>query len=152
MTKATTIRQGNQMDMPAVLALIHELAEFENALAEVRSTVSDLTFDWSNGWFELLVAEDDAKNIIGMAMYHKAYSSWKGKMIYLDDLIVKSEWRGRGIGSVLLNTLINVAQTSQVNLIKWQVLDWNDSAVSFYEKLGVVIERDWWNCKYHLTK
>jgi GNAT superfamily N-acetyltransferase len=151
MKTTTKIRQGNKLDMPAILALIQELAEFENALSEVSNTIPDLTLDFSNGWFEVLVAEDDTKNIIGMAMYHKAYSSWKGKMIYLDDLIVKSEWRGKGIGNALLNTLVNLAQNRHVNLIKWQVLDWNDSAVSFYEKLGVIIEKDWWNCKYHLN-
>jgi GNAT superfamily N-acetyltransferase len=149
MISSTTIRKGNQLDMPSVLDLIRELAEFENALPEVSNTVSDLIEDWTNDWFEILVAENENKNIVGMAMYHKAYSSWKGRMIYLDDLIVKSDWRGKGIGTALLKELITNADSSKANLIKWQVLDWNESAVSFYEKMGVIIERDWWNCKYY---
>jgi GNAT superfamily N-acetyltransferase len=142
------IRKGCLDDLNQVMDLIKELAKFEHASEQVINTAQSLTDDWKAGWFELLIASDLQEQVIGMALYHKAYSTWKGKMLYLDDLVVKEPYRGRGIGGALLLALQKEAHNCGASLIKWQVLDWNKNAISLYQKLGATIEKDWWNCKW----
>jgi GNAT superfamily N-acetyltransferase len=146
--KDWSIRAGTEPDLEAVMALIHELAEYEKAPHEVINTHGDLVQDWQKGWYQILVAVHSDGEILGMALYHKAYSTWKGKMLYLDDLVVKAPFRNKGIGKALLLALRNEARNQDVHLIKWQVLDWNEPAVHMYERLGVQFDKGWWNCKW----
>jgi GNAT superfamily N-acetyltransferase len=141
------IREGNAADMPAIMELIKELADYEKALNEVKNTPETLKNDFSNGWFSTLVAEVPEDHIVGMALYHPAYSTWKGKMWYLDDLVVTSQWRKMGVGKALLDHLLKKADKAGVSLIKWQVLEWNEPAIRFYEKYPVSFDKEWWNCK-----
>tara|TARA_R110000868_G_scaffold198614_4_gene445209 strand:+ start:1024 stop:1473 length:450 start_codon:yes stop_codon:yes gene_type:complete len=143
------IRLGRENDMPALLALIKELAEYERAAEQVENTEAQLLADWQAGWFEFLVAELQGE-VVGISLYYKRYSTWKGTCFYLEDLYVKPELRGQGIGLDLLKETAKTAKKAGANRLDWQVIDWNTPAVDFYKKLGADIETEWWNCKLDL--
>lgn len=138
------IRKGTQDDMPSVLALIKELAIFEKEPHAVVVTVDDLLRDGfsENPLFHTFVAEINNK-IVGMALYYYRYSTWKGKTIHLEDLIVKEEMRGTGVGFELYSQIIKQGKTDKVRRIEWNVLDWNTPAIEFYNKSGARILEDW---------
>jgi GNAT superfamily N-acetyltransferase len=142
------IRKGRADDFDQVIELINELARFENASDEVINSAKSLKDDWEKGWFDFFIAEDTNAEVVGMALFHKAYSTWKGKMLYLDDIVVKEPFRGRGIGSALMYALHEEAVNCGASVIKWQVLDWNKNALKLYQKLGATVETNWWNCKW----
>jgi len=139
-----TIRQGEKADMPEVLALITELAVFEKEPDAVVVTVADLERDGfsENPLFHTFVAEIDGK-IIGMALFYYRYSTWKGKTIHLEDLIVKENFRGSGAGFALYSEIIKKGKKDSVRRIEWNVLDWNVQAIQFYEKSGAKVHKDW---------
>lgn len=132
--------------MNAVHQLVKELAIYEKAPLEVNTTVKDYQRDLEDNWFEVILAIDGS-DIVGMALYYTSYSTWKGRMIYLEDLIVTSAYRRQGIGLELLNRLEQVAKEKEAKLLKWQVLDWNTPAIDFYKSIDVIIETEWYNCK-----
>ena len=138
------IRKGEKADMPEVLAMITELAVFEKEPDAVVVTVSDLERDGfsENPLFHTFIAEING-NIIGMALYYYRYSTWKGKTIHLEDLIVKEQFRGSGAGFALYSEIIKQGQKDNVRRIEWNVLDWNQPAIDFYEKSGARILPDW---------
>ncbi|WP_298397763.1 GNAT family N-acetyltransferase [Flavobacterium sp.] len=138
------IRKGISQDMPSVLALIKELAIFEKEPDAVVVTVDDLIRDGfaENPLFHTFVAEVD-NEIIGIALYYYRYSTWKGKTIHLEDLIVKEEKRGTGAGFALYSEIIAQGKRDNVRRIEWNVLDWNTPAVEFYKKSGAKILDDW---------
>jgi GNAT superfamily N-acetyltransferase len=140
------IRAAQLRDVPHMHALMYELAVYENAPEAVAATVEEYETDFSNGLFEGFVAEVDGK-IVGMTLYFMMYSSWKGKMLYLDDFVVTEDYRRFGIGQMLYDTFLAEAQKRGCRLAKWQVLDWNDPAIRFYEKNNAEIEKGWWNVK-----
>ena len=144
------IRPAQLSDVPSMHALMYELAVYENAPEAVATTVEEYEIDFSNGLFEGFVAEADGQ-IVGMTLYFMAYSSWKGKMLYLDDFVVTEDFRRFGIGQMLYDTFLDEAQKRGCRLAKWQVLDWNDPAIRFYEKNNAEIEKGWWNVKKMLT-
>ena len=147
------IREGQKEDMPAVLSLIKELAAFEKEPEAVIITVDDLIRDGfgENPLFHTFVASinDDSKNskqteqIVGVALYYYRYSTWKGRTIHLEDLIVKEKMRGSGIGKALYKEVIAQGKKDNVNRIEWAVLDWNTTAIDFYEKSGAKVLKDW---------
>jgi GNAT superfamily N-acetyltransferase len=139
------IRKGTQNDMPAVLDLIKELAIFEKEPDAVVVTVDDLIRDGfnENPLFYTFVAEIDNK-IIGIALYYYRYSTWKGKTIHLEDLIVKESMRGTGAGFALYSEIIKQGKKDNVRRIEWAVLDWNQNAIAFYEKSGAKVLKDWY--------
>jgi len=130
--------------MPAVLALITELAVFEKEPDAVVVTVSDLERDGfsENPLFHTFIAEKD-NEIVGMALYYYRYSTWKGKTIHLEDLIVKEKMRGAGLGFALYSEIIKQGKKDGVRRIEWNVLDWNTPAIDFYEKSGARVLKDW---------
>lgn len=138
------IRKGRVEDMPRVLELIQELATFEKQPAAVQVTVSDLERDGfgTNPLFQVLVAELDGE-IPGIALFYNRYSTWKGKTIHLEDLIVSEKYRGSGIGMKLYEAVMAEAKSQNVRRVEWNVLDWNTPAISFYEKTGAVVFKDW---------
>jgi GNAT superfamily N-acetyltransferase len=138
------IRPAIPTDMPAVLGLITELAIFEKEPDAVVVTVDDLVRDGfgDNPLFQCIVAEVDEK-IQGMALYYNRYSTWKGKTIHLEDLIVTEQARGTGIGMALYKEIIREGKRQNVRRIEWNVLDWNTPAISFYEKTGANVLPDW---------
>lgn len=138
------IRKGIQKDMPAVLDLIKQLATFEKEPEAVVVTVDDLVRDGfgKNPLFYTFVAEIENK-IIGIALYYYRYSTWKGKTIHLEDLIVKEENRGSGAGFALYSEIIMQGKKDNVRRIEWNVLDWNTPAIEFYKKSGAKVLDDW---------
>ncbi|HLP64301.1 GNAT family N-acetyltransferase [Flavobacterium sp.] len=138
------IRKGTPNDMPAVLDLIKELAIFEKEPDAVVVTVDDLIRDGfgENPLFHTFVAETNG-SIIGIALYYYRYSTWKGKTIHLEDLIVKENQRGTGAGFALYSEIIAQGKRDNVRRIEWNVLDWNTPAIEFYKKTGAKILDDW---------
>ena len=138
------IRKATKNDMPSVLELIQELATFEKEPDAVVVTVADLVRDGfsENPLFQCFVAEVDGK-IIGMALFYYRYSTWKGKTIHLEDLIVKESKRGTGAGFALYKEIIKQGKAKNVRRIEWNVLDWNTPAINFYEKSGAKVLGDW---------
>jgi GNAT superfamily N-acetyltransferase len=138
------IRKGRIEDMPAVLDLIKELATFEKEPHAVVVTVNDLERDGFGvkPLFHTFIAEENDE-IVGMALYYYRYSTWKGKTIHLEDLIVKEEKRGAGLGFKLYSEVIAQGKYDGVRRIEWNVLDWNTPAIDFYEKSGAKIYKDW---------
>lgn len=144
------IRKGEINDMKAVLALIQELADFEKEPDAVLITVDDLIRDGfcANPLFSVFVAEVDlesnnTKEIVGIALYYYRYSTWKGKTLHLEDLVVRESMRGTGVGYALYSEIIKQAKKDQVKRIDWNVLDWNTPAIEFYEKTGANVLQEW---------
>ena len=138
------IRKATKNDMPSVLELIQELATFEKEPDAVVVTVDDLVRDGfsENPLFQCFVAEEE-NEIVGMALYYYRYSTWKGKTIHLEDLIVKESKRGTGAGFALYKEIIKQGKAENVRRIEWNVLDWNTPAIDFYEKSGAKVLGDW---------
>lgn len=143
------IRKGIASDMMAVHDLVCELALFEKAPEQVITNpeilVQDGFGDRDN--FRVLVAETNDKEIIAIALYYIAYSTWKGRMVFLDDLVVREHYRGKGIGRKLMNALFEVCKEENVKQMRWQVLDWNVDAIQFYESIGAIVDKEWYTCK-----
>ncbi len=142
------IRKGNKEDIPGIFKLINELALFEKAPEEVTNTISSMEEDGfgQNPIFDFYVAETDSE-IVGMALYFVKYSTWKGKGLYLDDLIVTERMRGKGIGQKLFDAYISEAKKIEAKQVQCQVLDWNTPSIDIYKKLCSSIEAEWWDCK-----
>ena len=146
------IRKGQPEDMGAVLGLIQELAVFEKEPDAVLVTVEDLVRDGfgPKPLFNVFVAEIDSENnsnskeIVGIALYYYRFSTWKGKTIHLEDLVVKESMRGTGLGYALYSEIIKQGKKDQVRRVEWNVLDWNTPAIDFYEKSGAKVLRDWY--------
>ena len=138
------IRKGEKKDMKAVLDLIQELATFEKEPNAVVVTAADLERDGfnENPLFHTFVVEVNGE-IVGMALYYYRYSTWKGKTIHLEDLIVKEKMRGSGLGFALYSEIIAQGKRDNVRRIEWNVLDWNTPAIDFYIKSGARILDDW---------
>ena len=138
------IRRGTPSDMVSVLGLIQELAVFEKEPEAVVLTVEDLIRDGfsEKPLFHCFVAEVDSE-IIGIALYYYRYSTWKGKTIHLEDLIVKESSRGTGAGFALYSEIIHQGKRDNVRRIEWAVLDWNTPAIDFYKKTGAKVLDDW---------
>ena len=138
------IRKGEKKDMKAVHDLIQELATFEKEPDAVVVTVADLERDGFGDYplFHTFVAEVEDE-IVGIALYYYRYSTWKGKTIHLEDLIVKEKMRGSGLGFALYSKIIEQGKIDKVRRIEWAVLDWNTPAIDFYIKSGAKVLDDW---------
>ena len=139
------IRKGIPKDMQAVLDLIIELAIFEKEPNAVVVTLEDLVKDGfqEQPLFHTFIAEKD-NVIIGVALYYYRYSTWKGKTIHLEDLVVKESERGTGAGLALYSEIIKQGKKDKVRRIEWNVLDWNTNAINFYKKSGAKVLEDWY--------
>ena len=138
------IRKAERSDMVSVLDLIKELAEFEREPESVSINVDDLINDGfcDDPKFRCLVAEKN-KKVVGMALFYGRYSTWKGKTLHLEDLIVKKKFRGQGIGKELYKKFIEIAQNEGVRRAEWVALDWNIKAIKFYKNSGARVLNDW---------
>ncbi len=143
-----SIRKGVQQDLPQVLGLIKELAEYEKAPLEVTVSVADMERDGfgEHPIFQFFVAETEGK-IVGISLYYIKYSTWKGKCVFLEDIIVTEAYRKFGIGKKLFDEVVRVAKEMKVKRLEWQVLEWNEPAIQFYKKLNSHFDNEWINCK-----
>lgn len=142
-----TIRQGRKEDLPRVLELIKELAEYERAPHEVINTVKKMEIDGfgANPVYGFFVAEN-SHAIVGLSLYYWRYSTWKGKRLYLEDIVVTESERGQGAGKLLFDRTMEKALEEECTGMMWQVLDWNEPAINFYKKYGANLAQDWINC------
>lgn len=142
------IRKGTKADLPQTLELIRELALYEKAPEQVDNSVERMEIDGfgDKPVFDFFVAEK-GQDIKGIAIYYYRYSTWKGKSIYLEDLVVRESERGSGIGKKLLDAVVMEALATDSRQVTWQVLDWNEPAINFYKKLGAELDGEWINCR-----
>jgi GNAT superfamily N-acetyltransferase len=147
MNAMTTIREGTKADLPRVLELVRELAEFERAPDEVINTVEAMERDGfgPNPIFGFFVAETTG-GIVGLSLYYWRYSTWKGKRLYLEDIIVTESERGKGIGKLLFDRTLKHTLDTGCAGMTWQVLDWNEPAIDFYKKYGSKVSTEWYTC------
>ena len=141
------IRKGIKEDIPQVLDLVKELAEYENALDKVSNNVERMVKDGfgNNPVYNLFVAENN-NQVTGIAITFFRYSTWKGKVLYLEDLVIKNQDRRKGIGKKLFEGVIEFAKKENCVGLSLQVLDWNESAINFYKKYNVDFDDEWINC------
>ncbi len=143
------IREAKINDLPAIIDLVKELAVYEKEPEAVSANLEMYEKAFSEGVFEALVLEEGNK-ILGMALYYMTFSTWKGKMLYLEDFIISQEMRNKGLGQQLFDAFIAKAAEKGAILTKWQVLDWNKPAINFYLKNKAIIEKEWLNAKIYL--
>ena len=145
------LRKMTAADLPAVHNLVRELAIYEKAPENHTATVADYERDLAAGWFAGQVAVDDAsQEVLGMIFFYESYSTWRGRMLYLEDFVVRESERGRGIGAVLFEAFLEEARQRQCVLAKWQVLDWNEPAINFYKKYDALLDGEWLNGRIFL--
>jgi GNAT superfamily N-acetyltransferase len=142
------IRKGTKEDLPAALDLIKELALYEKAPHEVINTVQQMEIDGfgANPIFGFFVGENE-RGVVGISIYYWRYSTWKGKRLYLEDIVVTEKERGAGIGKLLFDRTMQHALDENCSGMMWQVLDWNEPAINFYKKYyQAKLDNEWINC------
>lgn len=144
-----TIRFAVQEDCERLLELIHELALYEKAPEEVTVKLEEFVEAGfgNNPVWKAFVAEREGQ-ILGFALYYVRYSTWKGCRLYLEDFIVTAEERGKGIGKILFERVMQEAREKGFNGMSWQVLDWNAPAINFYNKYQASLEAGWLNASF----
>jgi len=140
------IRRAREEDFPEVLLLIKELAAFEKAPEKVTNSIELMKKE--KDLFHCFVAETETREIVGMALYFYAYYTWVGKSLYLEDIYVKESFRKHKIGTALLRRIFEVAREENCKRVRWQVLNWNQSAIQMYKKSGAEIDDEWLNCNF----
>jgi len=146
-----TIRRAVKDDCARLLELIQELATYERAPDEVTVTLDHFTesgFGKQPVWWAFVAEVDEV--IVGFALYYIRYSTWKGQAMYLEDILITNEMRGKGIGKLLFDRLIEEAKEKKFNRIIWQVLDWNEPAINFYRKYNADFDASWVNCSIYV--
>ncbi len=144
------IRDAKFGDLMSIRNLVVELAVFEKAPKAVTATLEDYQRLFRAKLFQCIVAEENDK-IIGIALFYDTFSTWKGHMMYLEDLVVTEKYRNKGIGGQLFDAFLAKSKEKGAVLAKWQVLDWNENAIGFYDKKGAKVEKGWWNVKIWLN-
>lgn len=143
----TIIRRAERADCPRLLELIRELARYEKAPEEVTVTLDHFEesgFGEQPVWWAF-VAEVDGL-VEGFALYYIRYSTWKGQRMYLEDIVVTEKMRGKGLGKLLFDALIEETKEKSFKGMVWQVLDWNEPAINFYKKYNASFDPEWINC------
>ncbi len=140
------IRLATENDVPQIMDLVNELALYEKAPEEVINTIEQMKKDGfgDNPLFKCIVAENDSE-IIGFALYYYRYSTWKGKVLYLEDFYIREKFRNFGVGSHLFDAVMKAANNDNCQRISWQVLEWNEPAINFYKKYNAAFDKEWWN-------
>jgi len=147
----TIIRRAVKDDCPRLLELVQELATYERAPGEVTVTLEHFNesgFGKQPVWWAF-VAEVNER-VVGFALYYIRYSTLKGQAMYLEDILITNEMRGKGIGKLLFDRLVEEARDKKFNRIIWQVLDWNEPAINFYKKYNADFDAGWLNCSIYV--
>jgi GNAT superfamily N-acetyltransferase len=141
-----SLRRAEKADIPLIFSLVKELALFEKAPHEVIATEADYEENGfrDNPLFECFLLFEE-ENLVGFALWYYRFSTWKGKRLYLEDLFIKYEFRGKGYGKILIEAVIEEAKHTKSSGMMWQVLDWNTPAIKFYERYGVKLDGEWLN-------
>ena len=145
------IRKAVKEDCPRLLELVKELALYEKAPEEVTVTLEhfvDSGFGQNPVWWAFVAEENDL--VLGFALYYIRYSTWKGQRMYLEDILVTEQARGKGIGKLLFDQLIVEAKEKNLSGIVWQVLEWNEPAINFYKKYNANFDPEWINCSINV--
>jgi GNAT superfamily N-acetyltransferase len=145
------IRRAERKDCKRIMELVHELAVYEKAPDEVTVTLEHFEesgFGLNPVWWAFVAEDNDI--IIGFALYYVRYSTWKGQRMYLEDLLVTESMRGKKVGAMLFDRLIEEAKEKKFTGIAWQVLEWNEPAINFYKKLNASFDGEWVNCSMNL--
>lgn len=139
-----TIKNIEENDFEELVALFLEFATFQNQPEKMKNSVEKMISekDFLHGFR----ARDEDDRIIGYATFFFAYYTWVGKSLYMDDLYIKEQYRGKGIGTLLINTVIKHAEKEKCDRLRWQVSEWNKPAISFYKSLGAKIDETEKNC------
>lgn len=145
------IRKCKKSDIPQMYELVKELAIFEKEPNAVLATVAEYETAFDQGLINAFVAEINDE-ILGMSFFYPIFSTWNGRTLYLEDFVVKQSARNSGLGQKLFDAFIEEAREQGCRQVKWQVLDWNDDALRFYERNGASIEKNWWNGRMTLSK
>jgi GNAT superfamily N-acetyltransferase len=148
-----TIRKATKQDAKFIIQMIKDLAEYERALDQMMNTEEELIRDGfgENPLFQSLILEHDQKPV-GFALYFYKYSTWKGKTLYLEDLYVSPEARGNGLGMSAMKHLAKIAVDEGCRRFEWQVLDWNEPSIKFYESFHTELDETWINCRLENEK
>lgn len=149
------IREATKDDIPTMLGLVRELAAFEKAADAVTVTeehMADAAFGEDPVWFGWVAERTDTPVVVGIAMCYERYSTWKGRILYLEDIVVSEEVRSIGIGQELFDACIQYCVEKQYPMMTWQVLDWNEGAIRFYERNGASLDPEWLNGKLTLEQ
>jgi GNAT superfamily N-acetyltransferase len=147
-----SIRPGTRADVPQAFDLVVELAVYEKAADDVNNTAERMAEDGFGPapLFGMLVAEESSRpagqQVVGLALYYFRYSTWKGKRLYLEDIIVTESHRGQGLGKELLDATVDMARQTACTGMMWQVLDWNEPAIGFYRQFNTRFDNGWINC------
>ncbi|HYD90822.1 MAG TPA: GNAT family N-acetyltransferase [Flavobacterium sp.] len=144
------IRKAEEADMAGIHALVLELAEYEQGLQHVITTPDTYLKDFRDGVFDAFLAEKEGE-IVGIAVYFLVFSTWRGRMMYLEDFVVKETMRKEGIGSKLFEAFLKESKKQNAVLVKWQVLKWNEPAIHFYKKYDTVFDDEWLDGKIYFT-
>ena len=142
------IRLAQSNDLDSIFDLVKELAVYEKAPEKVTATIETYQDAFESGHFRAFVADLGGK-IVGMALFYRTFSTWKGPMMYLEDFIVNEEYRRKGIGKLLFEAFVALAKEERSALCKWQVLRWNSPAINFYQKYDTVLDDEWVDVKMY---
>lgn len=144
------IRKAKKTDIPAIYSLICELAIFEKEPDAVEVTEEELyRYGFSEDAFYKCIVAEEKGEVVGIALFYFRFSTWKGKSVHLEDLIVTQSYRGKGLGRALYDEVLLYAQSEGVRRVQWEVLDWNQPAIDFYESSGASILKDWYLAQMH---
>ncbi len=143
------IRKATEKDIPDIYGLVCELAAYEKASDQVKIDVHQYVKDFRSGLFQAFVSELDGQ-VIGTTIYYYTYSTWRGKMVYLEDFIIAQPHRNKGYGTALFHHFIDYCKSVDANIVRWQVLDWNEPAIRFYKKHPVQFDPEWLTVKWIL--
>ncbi len=143
-----TLRKAEVSDFKSIHTLFTEFAQFENLPQQMVNTVDRMIREQTH--FNAFVLETPEKEIIGYAAYFFCYYTWSGKALYMDDLYIRPAYRGKGLGTLLIQEIRNLAKETGCHKMRWQVSEWNESAIRFYTKLGARIDSVERNCDLEL--
>jgi len=142
------IRMATEADLDPILALVRELADYEKSPEKVTATLETYRDAFSNRYFDAIVATIAGK-IVGMALYYRTFSTWKGRMMHLEDFVVAEAYRRSGVGKHIFEAFLEKAHEAGSVMCKWQVLRWNDPAINFYRKYDAVFDDEWVDVKLY---